>query len=112
MSRVDEQSRPTSAVVKDPVCGMDVYPVGSEHHVEHDGATYHFCSANCQAKFQADPVRYASAQSTSAAPAPESTSESGSGSEGQEYTCPMHPEVRQSGRGHALSAAWRSNLSP
>ena len=99
MSRVNEQSRPLSAVVQDPVCGMDVEPDKSEHHAHHAGATYHFCSAQCQAKFQANPAQYTSARPASAAPDPESGSESGAGSEGQEYTCPMHPEIRQVGPG-------------
>jgi Cu+-exporting ATPase len=43
----------------DPVCGMTVDPSTSKHRSEHDGATVHFCSAHCKAKFDADPARYA-----------------------------------------------------
>ena len=42
-------------LVKDPVCGMDVDPDGTRAPAEHDGQTYYFCSAHCQAKFEADP---------------------------------------------------------
>ena len=30
----------TSLVVKDPVCGMEVDPATSEHHVTREGETY------------------------------------------------------------------------
>lgn len=45
------------APLHDPVCGMTVGP-DSPHRVEHDGRTWHFCSAGCSAKFSADPARY------------------------------------------------------
>src|SRR4051794_23929785 len=47
-----------AATAKDPVCGMTVDPSGTPHHHEHGGATYHFCSGGCRAKFAADPERY------------------------------------------------------
>ena len=96
MSHVHEHHHVTaSPVVKDPVCGMDVDPAASEHHVEYDGSTYHFCSAHCQAKFEANPAQYArrAASAEKAAPAPDA------GSADVEYTCPMHPEIRQMGPG-------------
>jgi xanthine dehydrogenase accessory factor len=37
----------------DPICGMSVAVAGAEHTLEHDGATYYFCSAHCRKKFQA-----------------------------------------------------------
>ncbi|HLF57814.1 MAG TPA: YHS domain-containing protein, partial [Thermoanaerobaculia bacterium] len=42
----------------DPVCGMSVDPATSKHRSEHAGQTFHFCSAGCKAKFDADPERY------------------------------------------------------
>ncbi|MEO7351208.1 MAG: YHS domain-containing protein, partial [Marmoricola sp.] len=96
MSHVHEDHNFTaSPVVKDPVCGMDVDPSSSEHHVERDGAAYHFCSAHCQARFEADPAQYVGAQPGGR------TSPAGpdAGSAGQEHTCPMHPEIRQLGPG-------------
>jgi Cu+-exporting ATPase len=44
---------------RDPVCGMTVDPAtarGGAH--AHDGATYHFCSPSCRAKFAAEPAKY------------------------------------------------------
>jgi heavy metal translocating P-type ATPase len=79
-------------VARDPVCGMDVDPATSEHQVEHDGSTYYFCSTHCQARFEAKPAEYV-AQPASEAPAPPA------GSAEVEYTCPMHPEIRQLGPG-------------
>jgi P-type Cu+ transporter len=75
--------------VKDPVCGMDVDPLATKHHAEHDGHAYHFCSARCREKFVADPPAWL--QDRPAPPAAPS---------GTIYTCPMHPEVRQVGPGH------------
>ena len=44
--------------VIDPVCGMSVDPANAAGHSEHDGRDYHFCSASCKAKFEADPAKY------------------------------------------------------
>ncbi|MCC6590220.1 MAG: cadmium-translocating P-type ATPase [Bryobacterales bacterium] len=76
------------ASVKDPVCGMTVDPARTAHRAEHDHSTYYFCSKGCLAKFQADPTKYAA---VAEAPAIEA--------QGLEYTCPMHPEIRQAGPG-------------
>ncbi|HEX2559509.1 heavy metal translocating P-type ATPase, partial [Phenylobacterium sp.] len=32
------------------------------HHTEHDGRAFHFCSAGCKTKFEADPVKYLKAE--------------------------------------------------
>jgi heavy metal translocating P-type ATPase len=81
----------TTPPVKDPVCGMDVDPVASDHHREYDGFAYHFCSAHCQAKFDADPAEYVGPQGGDPEPA--------APGDPMEYTCPMHPEIRQPGPG-------------
>ncbi|MGJ4908725.1 heavy metal translocating P-type ATPase [Bradyrhizobium sp. HKCCYLS2033] len=47
-----------AAKVTDPVCGMSVDPATSKHRFEHQGQTFHFCSASCRAKFAADPAKY------------------------------------------------------
>jgi len=92
MSHVHEDHNVTaSRAVKDPVCGMDVDPSTSEHQVERDGAAYYFCSAHCLARFEADPAQYVDPQREAATP--------DAGSAEQEYTCPMHPEIRQLGPG-------------
>ena len=75
--------------VKDPVCEMSVDPDRTEHHLSVNGATYHFCSAGCLAKFRADPGRYLSPRAAVTAEV----------AEGTIWTCPMHPEIRRSGPG-------------
>ena len=76
----------TAGAMTDPVCGMTVKP-DSVHVIEHAGQTYHFCSAKCRAKFEAEPQRYL--QAAGAPPAATVAVE------GTIYTCPMHPEIRQ-----------------
>mgnify|MGYP001209324509 CR=1 FL=1 len=72
----------------DPVCGMTVEPGTTPHHASHDGHEFHFCSAGCKTRFEADPAAFGAD-----APPPEDMPE------GTEYTCPMHPDVRQIGAG-------------
>ncbi|AYH43363.1 copper-translocating P-type ATPase [Azoarcus sp. DN11] len=84
---------PDSAALTDPVCGMSVKP-DSPHHASFEGRDYRFCSAKCLDKFRADPVRYVQP------PQPSQPATTGDeAAPGTEYTCPMHPEVRQSGPG-------------
>ncbi|MGJ5024224.1 heavy metal translocating P-type ATPase [Bradyrhizobium oligotrophicum] len=37
---------------------MSVDPATSKHRFEHQGQTFHFCSAGCRTKFAADPAKY------------------------------------------------------
>src|SRR5262245_8028680 len=48
-------------VVRDPVCGMTVDPNAGKPTAEHAGRTFHFCSAGCKAKFEANPEGYLTA---------------------------------------------------
>jgi Cu+-exporting ATPase len=64
---------------------MTVDPKTAPYRTRHEGRTVHFCAAGCQARFEADPARYASADA--AAPAPVAAAP------GLTWTCPMHPEV-------------------
>ena len=73
----------------DPVCGMTV-KLPSIHNHEHDGESYHFCSAGCLAKFSADPAYYLQGEHQHAAAEVDGASS---------YTCPMHPEIVQDGPG-------------
>ena len=73
--------------VLDPVCGMTVDPHTAKHQASHHGHPYYFCSAGCKTKFVADPAKYLGERE------PEPVVE------GATYTCPMHPEIRQSGPG-------------
>ena len=76
---------------RDPVCGMAVDPATAQHSATHKGIHYVFCSAGCQAKFTADPAKYLKADT--AAPKPAAP-------KGIIYTCPMHPQIRQSQPGN------------
>src|SRR5262249_35871215 len=76
----------------DPVCGMQVDPHETTYRHAHQGRTYYFCSAGCQAKFAAEPAKYLGSETGKSAPAPVP--------EGTIYTCPMHPEIRQPGPGN------------
>src|SRR5271166_1977843 len=79
----------TTQLVKDPVCGMDVDPRTAKHSAEVGGSTYYFCCNGCKTKFVANPASYIAERPKVPAPVPE----------GAIYTCPMHPEIRQSGPG-------------
>jgi P-type Cu+ transporter len=83
-----------SGVVLDPVCGMRIAPgdaVGS--HV-HEGTMYHFCSTKCLEDFRANPTQFARPSEVHTV-----TSSTAGSRGGAEYTCPMHPEIRQRGPG-------------
>ena len=73
----------------DPVCGMSVDPHAAKHRTDYLGHPYHFCSAGCLTKFEADPKRYVQKDKLAAPAVPEGTI----------YTCPMHPQIRQVGPG-------------
>ncbi len=80
------------AGVLDPVCGMTVDPQHAAGSSAYQGKTYYFCSKSCAAKFEADPEKYLHPAAQPEPMAAEATA-------GVEYTCPMHPEVRQIGPG-------------
>jgi len=115
-----DNTAPSSAKTPetDPVCGMDVNPETARCTALHNGKEYHFCSAACRAKFQANPDHILSsppkpmvAPLVSLGPAQspvvpnlsrslESTErQSGSAKQTRAYICPMCPEVRQIGPG-------------
>jgi YHS domain-containing protein/uncharacterized membrane protein YraQ (UPF0718 family) len=52
------QERTHAAV--DPVCGMTVDPVTATERVQHEGATFYFCSSGCREAFEEDPGRFTS----------------------------------------------------
>ena len=45
-------------MVKDPVCGMEIEPAQAAAIHNYRGRDYYFCSADCEAKFLANPDRY------------------------------------------------------
>ncbi len=100
----------TAAV--DPVCGMTVNKT-TVHTAEHDGRTYYFCCDGCRATFLADPAKYVNGGKAEAhdhghrpvhghghhghadgSPHPHLAG-SPSPAGATIWTCPMHPEVRQ-----------------
>ncbi|MBB2970629.1 heavy metal translocating P-type ATPase [Mesorhizobium sp. RMAD-H1] len=72
-------------LARDPVCGMSVDPNAGKPTAEYEGQVFHFCSAGCKTKFEADPVRYLSGEPARQEPVKPGTL----------YTCPMHPEIVQ-----------------
>ena len=80
-----------AAPVTDPVCGMTIAPEDAVATVDHGGRTYHFCAEGCARRFREEPEAFLrpAPSAEPAAPTPA----------GIEYTCPMHPEVRQIGPG-------------
>lgn len=89
--------------VADPVCGMTVDPARAAARHERDGRTYYFCSPHCLEEFRKEPQKYAVVPSQTSPKQPHAAAKT------SEYTCPMHPEVRQQDPGIARSAAWRSS---
>ncbi|MDQ6760580.1 MAG: YHS domain-containing protein, partial [Acidobacteriota bacterium] len=78
-----------SALVTDPVCGMQIDPAEAAAREVVGAKTYYFCSASCAAKFKAEPKRYLEAASKAESPPAEAKTAAGK----TEYTCPMHPEI-------------------
>lgn len=76
--------------LKDPVCGMSVTPESAKGRSDFNGKTYFFCSTKCKEKFAQHPEQYISP----VAPAVENNNQGSI-----EYTCPMHPQIRQIGPG-------------
>ena len=74
-------------LAKDPVCGMDVDPKNTEHHLIFEDKNYHFCSDKCLHKFEHSPHDYLGKKKEVPVIA------------GAIYTCPMHPEIEQVGAG-------------
>jgi Cu+-exporting ATPase len=89
----DKSTSGSGVGLTDPVCGMSVTPA-SPHKTQHQAQAFYFCSESCLTKFLAQPQLYVGGNSASAAPASTEVV-----SDGTEYVCPMHPEVRQRGPG-------------
>src|SRR5262249_25744537 len=101
----------------DPVCGMTVDPATAAGKFNYEGETYYFCNPNCLRKFSAAPQGYlnkgpqlaAMAQpivqlgGLSLSPPVMTTAQSHTETrivrEDAEYTCPMDPDVAQTGPG-------------
>jgi Cu+-exporting ATPase len=81
---------PVESEVIDPVCGMSILPSEAAGQVTYAGQVYYFCNESCVDRFRASPEAYLRPQ---AAPVPHPAADP------REYTCPMDPEVRQTGPG-------------
>ena len=102
---MEKHERPTSALQEnathtdtiDPVCGMTVDPEHAAGASEYHGRRYFFCSTSCLERFRADPEQYTGHPSGSGPP--QGGDQAAPPTVAAEYTCPMHPEVRQRGPG-------------
>lgn len=54
----EEHIEPSSAVARDPVCGMALDPATAGAKQDFGGRTYYFCSKACANAFSADPVAF------------------------------------------------------
>jgi Cu+-exporting ATPase len=80
--------------VHDPACRMKVDPSKAAASLNHEGVTVYFCGQGCAAKFRASPEKYLQAKPDAAPLKPPAKAEPQG-----EYTCPMHPEIKQPGPG-------------
>jgi Cu+-exporting ATPase len=74
---------------------MEVDPSKSAASVAYQGVTFYFCSQGCAAKFGAAPEKYERPNPGASSPSGAQAKTAPQG----EYTCPMHPEVKQAGPG-------------
>ncbi len=84
--------------VTDPVCGMSVEPGSAAGTYEYEGKTYYFCSQSCLQRFQAEPTKFIKSPE-SAELIPMRSALKAVANSAEEFTCPMHPEVRNVGPG-------------
>ena len=85
-------------LVKDPVCGMDVDPLTAKWSHEHEGESYYFCNRSCLERFRSEPARFIERRESAPIPSVRCATQKVAES-GDEYRCPMHPEVRNAGPG-------------
>ncbi|MEE2661887.1 MAG: heavy metal translocating P-type ATPase [Pseudomonadota bacterium] len=72
------------------MCGMTVHPSAQHNCFLYENVLYYFCSAHCASRFKEQPKTFLSHK-------PESVRTSSQLN--MKYTCPMHPEVSQTGPG-------------
>jgi heavy metal translocating P-type ATPase len=89
-TRQHQHQQHDSADVLDPVCGMTISPADAVGTLDHGAHTYHFCSDTCMQKFRENPAQFVGRKSQVSTPPVDADAE---------YTCPMHPEIRQKGPG-------------
>jgi len=91
----------------DPVCGMTVDPAKAAGEFDYKGTRYYFCSKHCVHAFGTDPERYLSKKADGVHARPRHAQHvtmpvniaRKPKTPGSQYTCPMHPEIVQTGPG-------------
>ena len=103
MHRSNEMSNLQSDQVQaiDPVCDMRVLPKTAAGYFEYNGQTYYFCSKHCLAKFQSDPGSFLNKPAVPMTTQPVGIQRpkvpaKADAPDTSAYTCPMHPQIRQS----------------
>ncbi len=91
----DDRPSTGDGLATDPVCGMKVDADDARFEAEEGGQRFVFCSAGCQAKFEADPSRFLEPRNEQATVSAEAAGSRGARSQGSVYVCPMDPEIRQ-----------------
>jgi Cu+-exporting ATPase len=74
-------------MVTDPVCKMTIEEKDAVGTSTYKGVTYYFCTESCKENFDKDPDAFLSEEKDSG--------QEMEISEGVTYTCPMHPEIRE-----------------
>ena len=100
----------------DPVCGMDADERFAAGKSEYKGTTYCFCSLGCKKRFDADPEQFIDVSDSDEKQPAQTTHErdeldvasivrnreqgrSSISRNERIHTCPMHPEILQTGPG-------------
>ena len=69
---------------------MTISPDDAVGTADYNGQTFYFCSESCLTRFKENPSKFVGGSVTTPPVAPDPEAE---------YTCPMHPEIRQKGPG-------------
>ena len=87
-----------SSKVSDPVCGMEVDAATTKFKYSLDKKDYYFCSGHCLEKFKENPASFLNSEKKDHSCC---YPKEASIADGKDviYTCPMHPQIRQSGPG-------------
>jgi Cu+-exporting ATPase len=87
------------AIVRDPVCGMEVDTHTGPHKVQIGDGAYYFCSSGCLEKFKAAPDHYLNPPDHDPAVQKPAMGALPEAAQAMIWTCPMHPQIRRSGPG-------------
>ena len=82
----------TSVTQIDPVCGMTVDPLHAAGSFEYNANTYYFCSTHCLHRFRENPEAFLNKPAVQPIGITRQPQEAPAKA-GQQYTCPMHPEI-------------------